>query len=691
MDYAPDKIRNIMLSGHSGGGKTTLAEALLFITKASDRLGSVADGNTVCDFDAEEIRKKASMSAAIAPFDYSGCHVNLIDVPGLFDFELGMHEGIKACDSVIISVSARSGLSVGAIKAFKLATKNHKAKMFYIAKMDVENADFNKAYEALKGEFGSGVCPLVMPVLAEGKPTVYIDLLNMKAFTYNAGKATAVDVPDTKGLADEYLHAISEVVAETDEELMDKFFSDEPFTHDELVKGIKNGVKSGTLFPVVCGNSVGLEGLDLLLDDIVKILPSPAEAQSVVKDKDGKEVSLKCDPNGPLVAYVFKTVADPFVGKLSFVKVLSGKLASSTALTNANSGEVERPGKVVSVRGKKQTDMDCICAGNIGAVTKLDKTKTGDTLCSANAVYTCESAVFPMPSMTMAIFAKNKGDESKIASSIQKLLDEDKTISYTVNGETSQQLLSGLGEQHLESVVSKLKAKFGVEIGLEKPRVAYRETIRAKAEAEGKHKKQSGGAGQFGVVQIRFEPLLDGSDFEFVNAVVGGTVPKEFIPAVEKGLRDAIKHGVLAGYPMTGLKATLYDGKYHPVDSKEVAFKSAARLSYKAACANAKPTILEPIGTLKAFVPDSNTGDLMGEVNKRRGRVLGMNPAEDGLQLVEAEVPISEMYDFTTFIRSATQGRGHYSLEFLRYDPLPPNLEAKVIEDAKDLREAEEE
>ncbi|MEG2524825.1 MAG: elongation factor G, partial [Oscillospiraceae bacterium] len=616
MDYALENIRNIMIAGHSGDGKTSLTEALLFLTKSSDRLGSIADGNTVSDFDPEEIRRRASISAAIAPFDYSGCHINVIDAPGLFDFELGMYEGVKACETVLISVSARSGALVG----------THKAKMFFVSKLASENADFDKVYDGLKAEFGSGVCPVVYPVLEEGKPTVYVDIVNGKAFTYSGGEATAVAMPDTGGMVDELLHALSEAVAETDEALMEKFFMEEPFTHDELVQGIKNGVRLGSLMPVMCGDSIALEGIDLLLDAIKNLSPSPADVgESTVLDKDGKETTVKFDSNGPLVAYVFKTVADPFVGKLSFVKVLSGKLVS-TNLVNANTGEQERPGKLLSIKGKKQTDVDAIMAGDIGAVTKLDKTKTGETLCLPGKLFVCPSIEFPFPSMSMAVFSKNKGDEGKIASAIQKIIDEDRTIKYSVNGETSQQLLSGLGEQHLEAVVSKLKAKFGIEIGLEQPRVAYRETIRAKAEAEGKHKKQSGGAGQYGVVQIRFEPLNDGTDFEFVNAVVGGTVPKEFIPAVEKGLREAMQHGVLAGYPMTGVRATLYDGKYHPVDSKEVAFKSAARLAYKAACANAKPALLEPIGLLKAFVPDSNTGDLMGEVNKRRGRVLGMNP-----------------------------------------------------------------
>lgn len=689
--YTPDKIRNVMLVGHSGSGKTSLAEALLFLAKSTDRLGTVADGNTVCDFDPEEIKRKASIFTAMAPFEYDGKHINLIDVPGLFDFELGIYEGIKAAESVIATVSARSGVAVGTIKAIKLANKNHKSKMFFLTKMSAEHADFKKVFEGLKNEFGTGVCPIVFPVMAEGKPTVYVDLLKNKAYTYAAGKATETAIPDTNGYVDELRAAMNEAVAETDEALMEKFFGGEEFSHEEIVKGVKDGVKQGILMPVLCGDSTTLEGIDLLLGAINYILPSPAEiGEFDATDADGKAVKLKIDQNGPLVAYIFKTVSDPFVGKLSFVKVLSGKLAGSTAIVNATTGESEKPGKLIFVKGKKQIDASEIGAGDICAITKLASAKTGDTLCSAGKVYKVEPIVFPHPSMTMAIKAKNKGDEGKIAAAIQKVMDEDKTLIYSVNKETVQQVLSGLGEQHLESVVNKLKAKFGVEVELIPPRVAYRETIRAKAEAEGKHKKQSGGAGQYGVVQIRFEPLLDGTDFEFVNAVVGGTVPKEFIPAVEKGLREAIQHGVLAGYPMTGLKATLYDGKYHPVDSKEVAFKSAARLSYKAACAQAKPAILEPIGNLKAYVPDTNTGDIMGEINKRRGRVLGMNPGEDGLQVVEAEVPMSELIDFTTYMRSSTQGRGSYSVEFARYEPLPSNLEQKVIDDAKDLREAEE-
>ncbi len=690
MDYAPDKIRNVLLAGHSSSGKTSLAEALLFLNKTTDRLGTVADGNTVSDFDPEEIKRKTSISTSIVPFDAGGCHINLLDAPGLFDFELGMYEGVKAAESVLVTLSARSGVSVGTTKAIKLANKNKKGKMFFIGKMAMEHADFKKTLEALKNEFGTGICPVVMPVVEEGKPTVYVDLLKMKAYTYAGGVATETAIPDTAGYIDELTNELHEAVAETDEALMEKFFNGEAFTHEEISKGIRSGVKEGIVCPVVCGDCVALEGLDLVVDAIVHLLPSPAQVEYAATDKDGKEVALKADPNGPLVAYIFKTVADPFVGKLSYVKVMSGTLTADAAFVNATTGEQERAGKLLSVRGKKQTDVKTFVSGDIGAITKLPEAKTGDTLCLPGKVYTVKPIEFPNPSFSMAMSSKKKGDESKVSTAMQKLLDEDRTVRYVINSETGQQVISGLGEQHLDVIVNKLKSKFGVEVELIQPRVAYRETVRGKVKVQGRHKKQSGGHGQFGDVWIEFEPC-DSEELVFEENVFGGAVPKNFFPAVEKGLRDCVKHGVIAGYPVVGLKATLVDGSYHPVDSSEMAFKTAASIAFKEGLPKAQPVLLEPIATLKAYVPDSNTGDVMGEVNKRRGRVLGMNPAEDGLQLVEAEVPMSEMNDFTTFMRSTTQGRGHYSVEFARYEPLPEMLKQKVVDEAKELREAAEE
>jgi len=690
MQVTPDKVRNILLAGHASSGKTNLVEALLFKAGASDRLGSTTEGNTVCDFEPEEIRRKSSISAAVAPFDVDGYHVNLIDAPGLYDFGLGLYEGIMACDTVLIPVSARSGLSVGAIKASNMAVKYNKSRIFFVSKIGDDEADFDKTVHALRDEFGPCICPVFIPVKEAGKKTVYVDVLDMRAFTYDeAGNPIEVAFSQTENL-NWYINELNEAVAEADEALMDKFFAGEPFTREELVEGLLKGVVSGATAPVICGDSLSLEGIASVLRNIRKVAPAPSmmpAAKGV--DADGNEVEVPCDPNGPLVVQVFKTVADPFVGKLSYVKVMSGTLKAGAALTNANTGNPERMGKLLSVMGKKQTDVNEISAGDLGAITKLAETKTGDTLCGSKLIK-LDSVKFPKPTMSMAVYAKKKGDEGKVVSAIQKLLEEDRTASYSVNSETNQQILSGLGDQHLDVIVDKLKTKFGVEVVLEPPRIAYRETIRATAEAEGKHKKQSGGAGQYGVVQMRFEPLTDGTEFEFVNAVVGGAVPKEFIPAVEKGLREAMVHGVLAGYPMVGIKATLYDGKYHPVDSKEVAFKSAARLAYKAACAAAKPAILEPVSLVKTVVPDANTGDIMGDVTKRRGRVLGMSPAEAGLQLIESEIPDAELQDYTTYIRSVTQGRGYYTSEFVRYEPLPAHLEQKVIAEAEKVADDED-
>lgn len=490
-------------------------------------------------------------------------------------------------------------------------------------------------------------------------------------------------MPDFGHRLDGLTAAVSEAVAETDESLFEKYFSGEQFTRDEIIRGVHTGVTNGSISPVLCGCSTNLQGIDMLLDCIVDLLPSPWEkGAEVAVDAEGEPVEVPCTDEAPLAAYVFKTIADPFVGKLSYVKVISGKLAADSAPINSRTGQPERLGKIIYIRGKKQEDTAYITAGDIGAVTKLAATETGDALCDPKKVLSFDPIYFPHPCLTMAIKAEAKGDEAKIASALQRLMEEDPTLAYENNAETHQQLISGLGEQHLDVLVSKLKNKFGVSVSLEVPRVAYRETIRKKVKVQGKHKKQSGGHGQFGDVWVEFEPTV-GDDLVFEEKVFGGAVPKSFFPAVEKGLQDCVKHGVLAGYPVVGLKATLVDGSYHPVDSSEMSFKMAASLAYKAGMPQASPVLLEPIGNLKVYVPDSNTGDIIGDLNKRRGRVLGMNPANDGLQEIEADVPMSEMSDFATAIRSMTQGRGYFTFEFARYEQLPSNLEAKVIEEAK--------
>lgn len=682
--YLAARIRNIALTGHSDSGKTSLAEALLFKAGASDRLGKTSEGNTVCDFDPEEIKRKVSVCTAVAPFAWGSTKINLIDTPGLFDFAGEAAQGVRAAESLLIAVSGKSGVDVGTEKAYKMAKDLSKATLFFVSKLDVEHSDFYKVFEELKSTFGPSICPIVVPYVEDQQVKCYINLIDMKAYTYDdKGEAHEVDMPDFGHRLDGLTAAVSEAVAETDESLFEKYFSGEQFTRDEIIRGVHTGVTNGSISPVLCGCSTNLQGIDMLLDCIVDLLPSPWEkGAEVAVDAEGEPVEVPCTDEAPLAAYVFKTIADPFVGKLSYVKVISGKLAADSAPINSRTGQPERLGKIIYIRGKKQEDTAYITAGDIGAVTKLAATETGDALCDPKKVLSFDPIHFPHPCLTMAIKAEAKGDEAKIASALQRLMEEDPTLAYENNAETHQQLISGLGEQHLDVLVSKLKNKFGVSVSLEVPRVAYRETIRKKVKVQGKHKKQSGGHGQFGDVWVEFEPTV-GDDLVFEEKVFGGAVPKSFFPAVEKGLQDCVKHGVLAGYPVVGLKATLVDGSYHPVDSSEMSFKMAASLAYKAGMPQASPVLLEPIGNLKVYVPDSNTGDIIGDLNKRRGRVLGMNPANDGLQEIEADVPMSEMSDFATAIRSMTQGRGYFTLEFARYEQLPSNLEAKVIEEAK--------
>ncbi len=686
--YLAGKIRNIALAGHGGSGKTSLAEALLFKVGATDRLGKILEGNTICDFDAEEIKRKVSVSSATAPFAWGSVKINIIDTPGLFDFAAGMSEGIRACESVLITVSGKSGVTVGAEKAYKMSEKLGKAKMIFVGKLDAENSDFYKVLEDLKANFGPSICPLCVPYVEDNKVQSYINLVENKAYSYNdKGEPSEVPMPDVGHRLDGLKVAISEAVAETNEELFEKYFSGEQFTRDEIISGIHTGVKTGSITPVFCGSATTMEGIDILLDAMVDHLPSAWESGSeTATDANGEEVEIACTDEAPLAAYVFKTVADPFVGKLSFVKVVSGKLSPDIIPVNSRTNQPERLGKIIYMKGKKQEETAFITAGDIGAVTKLSDTITGDSLCDPKNVVAFKDITFPKPTLTMAIKTKNKGDEGKAAQGLYRLMEEDPTIGFEQDAETKQQLVSGLGEQHLDVVVSKLRGKFGVDITLVAPRVAYRETIRKKVKVQGRHKKQSGGHGQFGDVWIEFEPTVS-DELVFEETVFGGSVPRNFFPAVEKGLQDCVKKGLLAGYPMVGIKATLVDGSYHPVDSSEMAFKMAAAVAYKTGVPEASPALLEPIGTLKVYAGDTNTGDIIGEINKRRGRILGMNPAEDGLQEIVGEVPMSEMHDFTTTLRSVTQGRGHFELTFERYEQLPSHLEAGVIEEAKEMAE----
>ena len=690
MKYANNNIRNILIAGHAGSGKTTLTEALVYFSGAAERMGRVEDGTTVSDFDPEEIKRKTSLSAAVVPVEYDGIKYNLIDAPGLFDFEAGEYEGIRAAESVLVCVSSRSGVTVGAEKAFQLARKNGKATMVFVTKSDLENTNYFKILEDMKIKFGSTVCPCVVPAKLDDGTTVYINLFSQKAFKYESGKQIQIDLPDIGHRFHGLIEAMSEAIAETDDELMEKFFGGEPFTTEEIVEGMRKGVKDGLITPVFCGSALNQQALDMLLYNMHKLLPSPAHAEGIMAENaDGEPVELHCSDDEPAAVYVFKTVADPFVGKLSYLRVISGKVTAGMNLVNARTGETEKLGKPMFLSGKKQIETDAIGAGDIGAVAKLVSARTGDTLCDPSRVVKLPAPVFPLPSLFMAVTVAKKGDEGKISSALARLMEEDPTLSYENNAETHQQIIGGLGEQHLDVVKAKMKNKFGVEIGLEAPRIAYRESIRKACQKQGRHKKQTGGHGQFGDVIINFEPC-EGDGVVFEEKVFGGSVPKNFFPAVEKGVRLAAEKGVLAGYPVVGLKATLLDGSYHPVDSSEMAFIMAAKLAYKAALPEAGPVILEPVHTLKAHVPNDNTGDVMGDVTKRRGRVLGMEPDEDGLQTIIAEVPLAELTSFTTFIRQTTQGRGWFTTEFARYEVLPENLVAGVVEQAKKLGNLDE-
>ena len=681
--YAPDQIRNIALAGHASKGKTTLLEAMLHLAGATERAGKVADGNTVTDFDAEEKKRHISMASAVASVEYKSKKLNFIDTPGLFDFEQGAFEGLRAAETAVIVVSARSGLAVGAEKAFKNAGSRRMARVLVTTKMDDDRADFYKSFNGIVAKFGTAACPVVVPIISGGKVAAYYNMIDGKAYAYADGKRTESDAqPDDAPRFEAVQAVFTEAVASADEELMEKYFEGEELTPEEKIRGPKAGVADGSIIPVFALSGLAETACDLLLDFLAEVCPAPKSEYAA--DADGEPIELTPDPNGPLVAVCFKTVADPFIGKLSYFKVISGKITAATPAYNARTGKEERMGKLVSVFGAKQTDISELSAGDIGAVTKLGGFATGDTLCSAGQVVTLDGVHIPSATYAMAVEVAKKGEEEKVASGLSRLSEEDPSLHFGVNNETHQQILSGLGEQHLDVAMARLKSKFGVEATLVQPRVAYRETITMKVSAQGRHKKQSGGHGQFGDVFIEFEPY-DTEELVFAERVVGGAVPKNFFPAVEKGLRESMQKGVLAGYPMVGVKATLFDGSYHPVDSSEMSFKTAASLAYKEGIPKAMPVLLEPILTVTATVNDEAMGDVIGDINKRRGRVLGMTPSGDGSQEILAEVPESEMSTFSTAMRQMTQGRGSFTTAFARYDRCPEHIAQKIKAEASQL------
>lgn len=681
--YAPDQIRNIALAGHASKGKTTLLEAMLHLAGATERAGKVADGNTVTDFDAEEKKRHISMASAVASIEYKSKKLNFIDTPGLFDFEQGAFEGLRAAETAVIVVSARSGLAVGAEKAFKNAGSRRMARVLVTTKMDDDRADFYKSFNGIVAKFGTAACPVVVPIISGGKVAAYYNMIDGKAYAYADGKRTESDAqPDDAPRFAAVQAVFTEAVASADEELMEKYFEGEELTPEEKIRGLKSGVADGSIIPVFALSGLAETACDLLLDFLAEVCPAPKSEYAA--DADGEPIELTPDPDGPLAAVCFKTVADPFIGKLSYFKVISGKITAATPAYNARTGKEERMGKLVSVFGAKQTDISELSAGDIGAVTKLGGFATGDTLCSAGQVVTLDGVHIPSATYAMAVEVAKKGEEEKVASGLSRLCEEDPSLHFGVNNETHQQILSGLGEQHLDVAMARLKSKFGVEATLVQPRVAYRETITMKVSAQGRHKKQSGGHGQFGDVFIEFEPY-DTEELVFAERVVGGAVPKNFFPAVEKGLRESMQKGVLAGYPMVGVKATLFDGSYHPVDSSEMSFKTAASLAYKEGISKAMPVLLEPILTVTATVNDEAMGDVIGDINKRRGRVLGMTPSGDGSQEIMAEVPESEMSTFSTAMRQMTQGRGSFTTAFARYDRCPEHIAQKIKAEASQL------
>lgn len=668
--------RSIALLGHGGSGKTTLADAILCYGKATERIGKIADSTTVMDFDPEEKKRKNSVSTAVYALEINGQKLNLIDAPGLFDFAGGVCEALTAADSVIIAVSGKSGLTTGAKQSFQKARALKKAVAFFVGKLDSTHAHFYRVISALAGSYGALICPVVVPYLENDEVKCYINLIENKAYACDGLEMKEMRMPVSKEI-DEMRSMLLEAVATTDDALMEKYFAGEEFTPEEIKAGLKNGVCAGDICPVYSGVQQTGAAVPMMADNLLEIMPSSEDAFYTMADGEEK----KFDENGETALLVFKTIADPFVGKLSYFRVLSGKVKNDTRLINSRTGSEERLSKVMWLKAGKQEDADIITAGDIGSVAKLGDVLTGDTL-SASGTVRAAAVEFPAPSISVAVYPKAKGDEEKITMAFNRLMEEDPTISVYTDNETHEQILSALGEQHIDVIVSRLKSKFGAEVELKTPKIAYRETIRKAVKVQGRHKKQSGGHGQFGDVWIEFEPC-DSDELVFEEKVFGGAVPKNFFPAVEKGLRESTQKGVLAGYPMVGIKATLVDGSYHPVDSSEMSFKMAAAIAYKEGIPQAAPVLLEPIGTLKVLVPDEMLGDVIGDINKRRGRIIGMNPAENKMQEVIGEVPMAEMADFSTAMRSITQGTASFTLTPTRYEEVPAQLAQKIIEAAK--------
>lgn len=677
--YESNQIRNFVLLGHSGEGKTSLAEAMLFNAKSIDRMGKVDEGTSILDFDQEEINRKISISLAPGYAEWNDVKFNILDTPGFFDFDGEVVSALHVADSVILINSASGSLPVGTEKTLERITKKSIPTMLFINAINKENSNYQETFNAIKAKC-STLKPLEIPILEENKMVGVINVVDNKAYDLD-GKE--IDMPNAlKSVAEEALFELTEIAAESDDALLEKYFEGETLTQEELYKGIKKACIEGKLVLSLCGSATGNLAVTNLMNAIIKYLPAPNEVKPVrAEDKDGKEIEIKCDSNGKLAAQVFKAIVDPFVGKLLIFKVISGTLKTGETVYNNNAEKTEKIASLYIMKGKKQEAVSELKAGDIGALAKLSYTKNGDTLCDKADPIKFPPIDFPKPVITLHVTSEKQDDEEKVIAGLNKLLEEDSTFSLEKSEDTGEMLISGLGEMQLDVICKKVKNKYNVVARLEDPKIPYRETIKKKIEQQGKYKKQSGGHGQYGDVHIRFEPNPEGG-FEFGEEVVGGAVPKQYFPAVEKGLRESKQNGVLAGYPMVDFKATLYFGSYHPVDSSEMAFKMAASLAFKEGMAKASPILLEPIYKADITVPESYMGDILGDLNKRRGRILGME-LEDGKQVISAEVPLAEMFKYATDLRSMTQGRGSFAMEFIRYEEVPSNIATKIIDDAE--------
>ncbi len=685
-NYTPDRIRNIGLFSHGGAGKTSLTEAMLYNAKAITRLGRVEDGNTVTDFDPDEIKRHISINLAVAPIEWRDTKINIIDAPGYADFLGDVKSAFRVVDAAIILMDASAGVEVGTEQAWSIATELGRPRLIFINKMDRENADFARALNSARDAFGVAVAPVQVPIGKEKAFRGVVDLLAQQAITFDNGVPQVGPVPaELQEECESYRQQLVEAIAENDEELMLRYLEDEPIETAELITALKHAVAAAQVVPVFCGAATSNRGVQPLLDAIVDYVPA-ADSVNVTAQQNGNEVELKADPQGPLAALVFKTLADPHVGRLSYFRVYSGTLKSNSQILNATQGKPERVGQLFYIRGKEHLNTDAVGPGDIGAVGKLAITHTADTLSDEGNPLTLPGIQFPAPSYSAAVAPKTKADLDKLGQALQRLAEEDPTIQIGRDPVSGETLVSGLGEPHVQIALDRMTRRYGVNVEVGLPRVAYRETISAKTIAEYKHKKQTGGAGQYGHVFLELEPLPD-ADFEFAERVVGGVVPKNFFPAVEKGIREALEAGPLAGYPVVNVKVTLFDGSYHEVDSNEMSFKIAAREAFKKGVLQAKPILLEPMLTLRVTIPDANTGDVMSDLNSKRAQVSGMTPAGNGMTTIEAIVPAAELQRYATDLRSITQGRGTFTTEFSHYQPVPPQLAEQIKAQAKE-REA---